>query len=78
MSHAKNTIKSKGKLSKDVRSLAMPFNLIPSSTIITFIVTVNTTGHLPTQTNGKSRSMYMHFTHLGQINANLFLLNYSQ
>lgn len=79
MSHAKNTTKSKGKLSKDMRSFATPFNLILNSTIITCItVTVNTTGHLPTQTNGKSRSVCMHLTHLGPINTNLFLLIYSQ
>lgn len=79
MSHAKNTTRSKGKLSKDVRSLATPFNLTLNSTIITrIIVTVDTTGHLPTQANGKSRSMCMHLTHLGPIDTNLFLLIHLQ
>jgi len=49
------------KLSKDVRSLAIPLNFTLNCTILT----VNTTGHLPTRTDGMSRSLCMHLTHLG-------------
>jgi hypothetical protein len=66
ITHAKNTMNGERKLSKDVRSLAVPFDFTLNSTKYTcIVVTVNTTGHLPTRTDGMSRSMCVHLAHLG-------------